>query len=111
MHLVGFIIRSVLYVFVSYESLPITFKYCVTQKLLLWRLLVAGNCETYLGLHAKCQIFLSYFVHVWSFWIDFHESSQYQISRKSVQWVPRRYVQTDRHDEVNGRFSQLCEHD
>jgi hypothetical protein len=89
----------------------------VAQKLLLLRINVAGNDETYLGLHIKCLIFLPDFDEIWSFWADFYKSSQYQISRISVQWGLRWCMQTDRrtdgrtyrHDETNRRFSRLCE--
>jgi len=43
---------------------------------------------------------------------DFRRMSRFQISRKSVQWVPScsmRDGQTDRHYEASGRFSQFCE--
>jgi len=39
---------------------------------------------------------------------------KYKISRKSVQWEPSCFMQTERrtenwHDETNSRFSQFCE--
>lgn len=35
------------------------------------------------------------FNQIWNFSTDFHERSQYQISRKSVQWEPRWYMLRD----------------
>ena len=39
----------------------------------------------------------------------FRNILRYQISQKSVQWVPSCSMWTDRHDEANSRFSQFCE--
>jgi hypothetical protein len=44
------------------------------QKLLLWRIYIAGNNKTYLGFHVKCQIFLFDFDKIWSFSTDLHKS-------------------------------------
>ena len=40
----------------------------------LWRLNVADNNETYLGLHANWPIFLPDFNQTWIFTTDFHET-------------------------------------
>ena len=58
------------------------------KRLLLWRFNVAGNSEMYLGLHVKCLIFLIDLNQVLSVSTYFHESHQYQISQKFVQWEP-----------------------
>jgi hypothetical protein len=42
-----------------------------------------------LVLYVKCPIFWPDFNEIWNFSTKFHESLQYQISRKSVQWEPR----------------------
>jgi hypothetical protein len=38
-----------------------------------------------------------------------HLSLKYQISYKSVLWVPRYSIRTDRHDEANSHCSRICE--
>jgi hypothetical protein len=43
-------------------------------------------------------IFLSSFNQIWILWADFLKSPQYQISQKSVQWEPCRYIRTDGHE-------------
>ena len=40
-------------------------------------------------------MFLSDFNQIQSFSTDFSKSSKYQISRKFIQWEPRRDVRTD----------------
>jgi hypothetical protein len=59
-----------------------------SKAALLWRFYVAGNNKTYLVFLVKCPIFLSDYNYIWVFITDFHKSSQYQISGKSVQWEP-----------------------
>ena len=87
--------------------------FCTT--ILLCLIFVAGNNKTYVCLHVDCHVFWSDCNRLWIFSTDFHKSSQYQISRKSVQWDPLIHAarQTDRqtngHDEANRRFSRLCE--
>jgi len=39
------------------------------------------------------------FIQIWIFSTDFSESPQYLISWKTVQWEPRRYMQTDGNKE------------
>ena len=56
---------------------------------------------TYLGSRVNCPI-LSDFNQIWSFWTDFHKSSQSQISRKSVQWETRWYMRTDWYRQTDG---------
>jgi hypothetical protein len=46
-------------------------------------------------LHVKRLKFLPDFNQIWIFSTDFHGASQYQMSRKSVQWEPRRHVPTE----------------
>jgi hypothetical protein len=50
--------------------------------------------QAYLGLYVKIPIFLSGFKQIWNLSSDFHRSP-HQISRKYVQWEPRRYVRTE----------------
>jgi hypothetical protein len=61
-----------------------------------------------LGLYVNCLIFLLDFNRIWTL-TDFHESTQYQISRKYVQWEPCWYIRTDGHDEANRHFLRLHE--
>jgi hypothetical protein len=65
---------------------------CATM--LLWRNYAAGNNKTHLGLHANCPVFLSDFNRICIFSPHFDRSPQYQITRKSLQWDPRRYMWT-----------------
>jgi len=44
------------------------------------------------------------FKQIWIFVTDFHESIQYKILRKYVQWESRWYMWTDGHDEDNRHF-------
>jgi hypothetical protein len=53
-----------------------------SKRTFLWRFHVAGNN---LGFYVRCPIQLTDFNQIRSFSIDFHKSSQYQTSRKSVQ--------------------------
>jgi len=53
--------------------------------------------KTYLGLYVKFPVLLSDCSKIWSFSTDFRGRSQFQISRKSVQWEPRCYMRTDGH--------------
>ena len=65
--------------------------------------------KTCLSLHVKCPIWSSDFNQIYSFSTRFRRSSQYKISRKSVQWEPPWYKRThgvtDRHDEAKKSFS------
>jgi len=67
----------------------------------------------YIGLHVKYPLLLSDFKEIWFFSTDFRKIIKYKILWKSVQWelscFMRKGRQTDRHDETNSRFSQLCE--
>ena len=40
----------------------------------LWRIYVAGNNKTILGLQVKCPILLSDFNQIWSVFTDLHKS-------------------------------------
>ena len=77
--------------------------------MLLLYIYVAGNNSAYLGLYVRYPIFLSSFNQIWSYWTDVHESPQYKISRKSIQWEPRWHVRTLLYDDINKHFSQLRE--
>jgi hypothetical protein len=48
----------------------------VAQQRFYWRVNVAGNNKSYLGLHVKCPISLSNFNKIWSLWTDFHENPE-----------------------------------
>jgi hypothetical protein len=63
----------------------------------------------YVRLHVKYPLLFSGFIQNWIFWTDFRKIHKYQISWKSVQWVPSCSMQTDRHDETNSHFSQFFE--
>jgi len=68
----------------------------------IWFVLLL-TMNTYFGLHVMGLKMLD-FNQIWSLSINFCQRSQYQISRKSVQWESR-CGQTDRHNEANRRFS------
>jgi hypothetical protein len=72
---------------------------CQTKK--IFRTAVYIYVCTYLGSRVNCPI-LSDFNQIWSFWTDFHKSSQSQISRKSVQWETRWYMRTDWYRQTDG---------
>ena len=54
----------------------------------------------YLSLHVDCQILLSDFNQIWSFWTDFRVSPQQHISRKFAQWQKRQYMR--RYEKTDG---------
>jgi len=61
---------------------------CCTENL-LWRIYVAGNNETYLGVHVRCLIYVSNFSWIRIFSADFHEiPSQRHVLWKSIVWKP-----------------------
>jgi hypothetical protein len=64
--------------------------------------------KMYIGLHVKYPLFLSILMTLESSW-HFQKILKHQISWKSVRWEQNCFVQTDRHDEANSRFSQFCE--
>jgi hypothetical protein len=68
--------------------------------------------------HVNCPTFVPDFNQVWSFSIDFHDSLQYQISRKTVHWGEEgglvhgdrwTVCRTGGHDESIRGFPLLCE--
>jgi hypothetical protein len=100
--------------------------------MLLWRIYVARNYKTYLGLHGKCPIFVSSDCNqIWSFTAHFHMSAisnfteicpvgtelihadrltDRRIGRQTGRQTDRQTDGwTDRHDEANRRFSRLNE--
>ena len=82
-----------------------------STTILLWRIYVAGNNNTCIVFHVWCSIFFPDFNQIWSFSVHFNSSPQYQVSPKSVQWQPRRYIWTYGNDEANRYFSRLSECD
>ena len=72
----------------------------------------------YIGLHVKYPIFFSDFNETEIFSTDFQNTHKTPITSKSIKWQPscsmqvggQRDRQTDRHDEANSRFLQICEH-
>ena len=75
-------------------------------KMVLWLIFVASNSKMYFGLHVRCVIFLSDFNRIWIRSTDFHKSSIYHISQKSVQRQPCHYVGWTWRS--HRRFLQLC---
>jgi hypothetical protein len=72
--------------------------------------IVAGNNESYLGLHAQCPIFFPIFSKFGFFSSDINKSTQYKISRKSTQsGRAYAYEQMDGHDESNMLSPRLRE--
>jgi hypothetical protein len=62
--------------------------------------------DTLSRLFINFPIFLPDFNQIWIFWTDFNESPQYQISRTSDQWEPRRWMQTEMR-KLTGAF-RVC---
>jgi len=83
---------------------------CNWKIALLWRFCVDGNNNIYLRFHLKCPLILLDINKIWIFYTDFHKNPHYQISRKSIQWEPRGYMQEDRQTDmkVTGAFRE-CE--
>jgi hypothetical protein len=73
--------------------------------------------KKYIGLHVKCPLLLSDFNYTSVFTTDFRKIYNCQISLGKIPPVEAEFFQedgpadgqTDRHDEANSRFSQLCE--
>ena len=55
---------------------------------------IPGN-DAYSRLVINFPIFLPDYNQIWILLTDFNESPQYQISRTSDQWEPRRWMQTE----------------
>lgn len=64
--------------------------------------------KTHLVLHVKCLSFLSDLNQTWIFFTHFHNSLQYQMSWKYVQWELCWYMMTERREKANRCFLQLC---
>jgi hypothetical protein len=62
-----------------------------------------------IGLHVKYPLFMSGFNQNWTFRADFRKILKHKISCKSIQWEPSCSMRTHRHDEINNRFSHICE--
>jgi hypothetical protein len=64
------------------------------------------KCPTYIYIY----VYVCNFKKMWTALTDFHRSSKNQISLKSVEWEPRRYIWTDermdKHDEAQRHFSR-----
>jgi hypothetical protein len=80
-----------------------------SNRVLSWLFNVCGNNKLYLSLTVKFQIFLPDFNQICIFVINFHESPQYQISRKSVQWEKQWYMLTDRQTDERTWWKWLRE--
>jgi len=67
----------------------------------------------YIGLHVKYRFFLSDFNDTWIFWtvFFFEKIPEYQILMEICLVEAEFYAdrRTDRHEEANSRFSQICE--
>jgi hypothetical protein len=66
---------------------------------------------TYIGVHVKCLLFLSYFKEIWIFWTECRKIFRYHIAWKSVSWEPCCSMRTDGRTEVTKltvAVSQLC---
>ena len=76
-----------------------------------------SRSNMYIGLHVKYPLFLSGFNETWICRTDFREMLKYKISWNSAHWKSSFSMrtdgwmdgETDRHDEINSRFSQFCE--
>jgi len=72
---------------------------------------VLGNNKTYLGIHVKLPVFLSYLKQILIFPTDFSRNPSSGGRADKCKWTEQMDGRTDRHDEANGRFSQqLCAH-
>jgi hypothetical protein len=69
---------------------------------IIWRFYVTLNSITYLGLRAKCSVFLSDSTQIFILSTYIHNSFRKQILRKSIQWGHSLYFRTqkrtDRHE-------------
>jgi len=61
----------------------------------------------YIGLHVSYQLLFSGFYKPGIFSAYFRKIIKHETLRKCVHWEPSYSVRTDRHDEVNSRFSQF----
>jgi hypothetical protein len=99
--------QCVLCVLLSYTSLARIYKHCVAYSTFTANL-YRQQQGRYLGHHVKCPIFLYGFNQIRSSPKDIHKSSQYQISRKSIQWDPRWYRRTETRTDGRTWRSQLA---
>ena len=83
--------------------------------MILWRICVAGNNKTCLGLQVQCPIFLSDCNRIWTLSTDSHKGPQYQISWKCVSGSRggtsgHTGRQTDGHDEATYVIGAFCDY-
>ena len=65
--------------------------------------------QTYTGLNVKYPLFLPDCYQTFITLTEFRKLLKYHNSWQSIQWEPSRSIRTDRHDEANGRISELFE--
>ena len=83
----------------------------LSKKILILRRIERDMIKKiYIGLHIKCQVFLSDFKETWIFSTDFRKilkKIKFHKNPSSGRRVVPCRVQTDRHDEANSSFSKF----